>query len=120
MIEGSCHCGAVRWRFDAVPTHLTNCNCSICRRIGGLWAYGTLATVSVTAAQGATLGYVQGDRSLATHSCRTCGCTTHWLSLTDDGPATRIAVNMRMADPGDWAGIRVRRFDGADTWEFLD
>ena len=86
----------------------------------GLWAYGTLATVSVTTAQGATLGYIQGDRSLATHSCRTCGCTTHWLSLTDDGPATRIAVNMRMADPGDWAGIRVRHFDGADTWEFLD
>lgn len=120
MITGACHCGAVNWAYDAVPMHLTLCNCSMCRRIGGLWAYGTLSTVTVTAAEDATLAYVQGDKTLGTHTCRTCGCTTHWLSLSDNGPATRIAVNMRMADPAAWADIRVRHFDGADTWDFLD
>jgi hypothetical protein len=117
MIKGLCHCGAVGWEFDGIPPKLTSCNCSICRRINGLWAYGTRATIRVT---GPTDTYVQGDRSLAMHRCTTCGCTTHWMALEDSGDATRIAVNMRMADPAAYADIRIRRFDGADTWEFLD
>ena len=39
MIEGSCHCGAVRWSFDGTPEAATACNCTICRRDGVLWAY---------------------------------------------------------------------------------
>lgn len=120
MIHGSCHCGAVAWVFDGAPEKLTACNCSICRRIGGLWAYGTLANVTVIAAPDATNTYVQGDKTLATHSCRTCGCTTHWLALAPQDGDWRIAVNMRMAEPADYAGIRVRHFDGADSWTYLD
>ena len=120
MIAGTCHCGAVGWEFDGVPDKLTSCNCSICRRISGLWAYGTRENIRIRAAQGTVREYIQGDKTLAYCTCQTCGCTTHWASLTDDGPATRIAVNMRMADPKDWADVRVRHFDGADSWEFLD
>jgi hypothetical protein len=120
MIKGECHCGAVRWAFDGVPEKLTSCNCSICRRIAALWAYGTLDNVTVFAAAEATIAYVQGDKLLAIHTCRTCGCTTHWLALAPEASGWRIAVNMRMADPAAYAGIRVRQFDGADTWEFLD
>ena len=39
MIEGSCHCGAVRWSFDGTPEAATACNCTVCRRYGVLWAY---------------------------------------------------------------------------------
>jgi hypothetical protein len=39
MIEGSCHCGAVRWTFHGVPTSATACNCTTYRRYGALWAY---------------------------------------------------------------------------------
>ena len=120
MIAGSGHCGAVRWEYDAAPDKLTDCNCSVCRRIGALWAYGTLKTVKVLAALDATIAYVCGDRLLAFHSCRTCGCTTHWLALAPENGEWRIAVNMRMAKPADYAGIRVRHFDGADSWTFLD
>ena len=120
MIEGSCHCGAVRWVFDGIPDTLTDCNCSVCRRIGGLWAYGTVANVLVSTAPDATIAYVQGDKMLAIHSCKACGCTTHWVSLAPEDGDWRIAVNMRMADPSDFAAIRVRHFDGADSWTFLD
>ena len=40
MIEGSCHCGAVRWSFAGDPGGATACNCTVCRRYGVLWAYG--------------------------------------------------------------------------------
>jgi len=40
VIEGSCHCGAVRWRLEATPEAATACNCTVCRRYAALWAYG--------------------------------------------------------------------------------
>ena len=40
MIQGSCHCGTVKWRFEGMPESATACNCTICRRYGGLWIYG--------------------------------------------------------------------------------
>ena len=42
MIEGSCHCGAVRLTLPEAPAELGSCNCSMCRRIGGLWGYYAL------------------------------------------------------------------------------
>jgi len=119
VIEGACHCGAVRFTVSERPDWLTDCNCSLCRRVGALWAHFPPGKVTIDAPQGGTIAYVQGDRTLATHSCRTCGCTTHWLPL-QTAQFDRMAVNFRMCDPVDVAGIRVRRFDGADTWQFLD
>lgn len=119
MITASCHCGAVRIEIDQAPTRLTDCNCSICRRLGALWCYYTRDQVRFVMAPDATVGYAQGDKTLETHHCRTCGCTTHWTSISAENP-DRVAVNARLFDPADRAGIPVRRFDGADTWEFLD
>jgi len=119
MIEGTCHCGAVRWTFEGEPTHATSCNCSLCRRTMALMAYGTTATVRV---DGLTMPYVQGDRTLAMHHCPVCGVTTHWSSLNSQGEEghDRLAVNMRLADPAVLTHLRIRHFDGADTWTFLD
>lgn len=116
IITGSCRCGAVRFEITR-PGHVTSCNCSACRRYAALWAYAPPAVGRVIAAPGATRAYSYGDKTLAFHACATCGVTTHWASLSDD----KIAVNMRLADdPGVLDTIRVRHFDGADSWEFLD
>ncbi len=118
MIEGSCHCGAVRFRLSAMPQWMTRCNCSYCARVGGLWAHDDVQRVSVSYDQSDVIRYIHGDRTLAFISCKTCGCTTHWESL--DPQATRMAVNCNMANRQDIAGIRIRNFDGADTWAYLD
>jgi len=39
MITGSCHCGAVHIAVAEAPASVKSCNCSICRRLGTLWAY---------------------------------------------------------------------------------
>lgn len=116
IITGSCHCGAVRYEITR-PKGATSCNCSICRRLAALWVYSPPVTGRVIAAPDATVAYAWGDKTLAFHTCKTCGATTHWASLIDD----RYAVNLRLADdPSVVATTRVRHFDGADTWEFLD
>lgn len=117
--RGQCHCGAVSFTYPQAPEYLTCCNCSLCRRLGALWAYDARANIVLEKTADATIRYVQGDKTLETHSCRTCGCTTHWLGIDGDRNS-RMAVNFRMCDPDAIASIRVRRFDGADTWKFLD
>ncbi len=116
MITGSCLCGAVKFEISR-PDHVTSCNCSACRRYQTLWAYAPPATARIIAAPGATLAYSRGEASLAFHSCATCGVTTHWAGLDDD----QIAVNLRLADdPAVLDTIRLRHFDGAESWTFLD
>jgi hypothetical protein len=109
----------VSFEFEGEPEQLVDCNCSICRRLAALWAHADSSRITVRAEPEATLAYLQGDRSLAMHTCRSCGCTTHWQSLGDEKPRP-MAVNFRLCDPESIAHLRIRRFDGADTWRFLD
>jgi hypothetical protein len=118
MIGASCHCGAVRLRIEEAPMSVTDCNCSICRRLGVLWAYYRPDQVEIVASGGATTAYVWGDRMLAFHHCKVCGCATHWKSL--DETTDRMGINARLFDPAVLEGVRVRRLDGADTWTYLD
>ena len=46
-LEGSCHCGAVRLVLPAVPDEALSCNCSLCRRSGGIRAVYALEPVTV-------------------------------------------------------------------------
>lgn len=115
-MKGSCHCGAITFQINGIPEFLTECNCSICRRYAGLWAYSEKVPLTVDAPEESTVAYSWGDKEIAFHSCNTCGCTTHYTSLVND----RVAVNCRMCDPAEIASIRVRHFDGEKTWEFLD
>jgi hypothetical protein len=82
-------------------------------------AYYEPPQVEIHAAPGAMVKYIWGDRTLALHHCATCGCTTHWASI-DPNQQDRMGINARMFDPGAIAGVRIRRFDGAETWTFLD
>jgi hypothetical protein len=46
------------------------------------------------------------------------GCITHWSPL--DPALDRMGVNARLMEPAIVAAARVRRFDGANTWTFLE
>jgi hypothetical protein len=118
MLEGSCHCGAVRWRFDRMPSDATACNCTVCRRYGALWAYGHEGMdIEVS---GETRTYAHGERLLAFHACPTCGCVAYWRGLrTGEDGRRRIGVNLRMAEPGAVGAIVVDHFDGLETWRDL-
>ena len=105
--------------LPSAPEKATDCNCSICRRSGALWAYYEFGTVRITGHPENTHEYIQGDRTLATVRCATCGCVTHWEPLPRE-PGKRHGVNLRNFDPKLLESVQIRRFDGADTWQFLD
>jgi hypothetical protein len=118
MIEASCHCGAVRLTIEFVPTEVTDCNCSICRRYGTLWAYYSPRQVRILPAEGATDIYMWDDKSLEFHRCKNCGCVTHWAPV--DTTRDRMGVNARMMTPAVIAQARLRHLDGAATGQYID
>lgn len=118
MIESTCHCGAVRLEVPSAPQTVTDCNCSICRRYGGLWAYYSPKDVRVVAGEGVTDVYLWGDKTISIHRCHSCGCVSHWTAL--DKSLDRMGVNARLMPPEILASARVRRLDGANTWKYLD
>jgi hypothetical protein len=109
MTEASCHCGAVRFETNCAPEEVTDCNCTICRRYGALWAYYSPEDVQVT--KDATDIYLWGRRMLEFHRCKRCGCVTHWEAV--DKTYNRMGVNARLMTPEVLAQARVSRFDGA-------
>ncbi len=113
-MDGTCHCGAVRVRVPAPPERVTSCNCSICRRLGTLWAYYPADQVSVTPEDGTDV-YVWGEGRIAFHRCKVCGCTVRWAAT--DPSRNRTGVNARLMDELDWSSTTLVRLDGAQSWE---
>lgn len=107
-IEGSCHCGAVRIAVPEAPAEVTHCNCSLCGKIGGLWAYYDPAEVTL---EGETARYIWGDRTLAVHHCSRCGVTVAWTPT--DPEYRRMGVNMRTVYGAGAERLPVREVDGA-------
>ncbi|MFO1046998.1 MAG: GFA family protein [Geminicoccaceae bacterium] len=120
MLEGSCLCGRVCWRFDAVPDGATACNCTACRRYGALWIYGHEGE-DVRVVGGTTAYQRQQHSSLTFHFCPTCGCVTHWRGLRPEADGRRrMAVNLRLiSDPEAVAAVPVDHFDGLDSFDDL-
>jgi len=128
MLKGTCHCGAVTVTLPRAPETLTNCNCSICRRYGALWAYYSESEVGIAAprGRGAPQAYAWGEHRLDFMRCGHCGCVTHWRLGAEAraelpaGKAARVGVNARLFDPLMLGSVKIRRLDGADTWAEFD
>jgi hypothetical protein len=116
LIEASCHCGAVHLKVNQDLDEVTDCNCTLCRRYGALWAYFSPKDVQLT--KDATDIYMRGERKTEFHRCKHCGCVTHWTAV--DKTRDRMGVNARLMAPEILTQVRVRHLDGADTWKFLD
>ena len=111
MVTATCHCGKISVEVDAAPAEVTDCNCSICRRYGTLWAYYSPKSVCVT---GATDTYQRSEKRLFFHRCPDCGCVSHWTPA--DPARDHMGVNARLMPMEVLAKARVRHLDGADTW----
>jgi hypothetical protein len=122
LVHGRCLCGSVGWSFAGEIPDATICNCTACRRYGVLWAYDYDGHAIHIDDPGAKLtAYRRGPRSPLTFNfCRECGNLVSWRGTAADADGrTRIAVNLRLAEPEVVAGIPLLRFDGLHSFEDL-
>lgn len=117
MIEASCHCGAIRFTVARAPESVTDCNCSLCRRYGMLWAYYEPGEVRFPAELAPMDTYGWGAQTQQFHRCAQCGCFTHSIR---NATGEIIGINARLLEPEILAQARIRRLDGAVTKQYLD
>jgi len=97
--------------LPSTPEVATDCNCSLCRRIGGPWVYFEFGSVRIEGHPQATAEYIQGDKTLRTIHCRTCGCVTHWEPLAPTPGAKQGGESGQLRSSADrlGAGSSIRR-----------
>ncbi len=122
MFTTSCHCGAIQIELQRKARQLTQCNCSICRRYGAIWAYFQRKSIAVTGEPEALESYAHGKRKLTFIRCATCGCVTHYERIAKHADGSDMAgINMRnIDDPSIVRDLPVRLLDGAATWKVLE
>lgn len=121
MIRTSCHCGAVQLEFDKLPKTMTQCNCSVCRRYGAIWASYRRKAVRVVADKRKIAFYSWRRKVRQYYHCKTCGCITHY-EMTKKKPdgTDAFVVNMRnIVEPELVADIPIKLLDGAGSWKVL-
>ena len=118
--KASCHCGAIVITASRKPYNLVNeCQCSICRRYGAVWAYYQKGEVEIqkngviaaNADEGeGTKRYVWGNEMIAFHFCEHCGCCIYWWPIEGRFPAgaDKVGVNTRMMEPEAVYGLNRR------------
>lgn len=109
--EGSCHCGAVSFTFEGEIRKAMSCNCSYCRRLGILMAFGPANALSVKAEPDA-IGHYTFNKNIIDHQfCVRCGIGTHGGG---DSPQGKMAaVNLRCIPAIDLETLEIEKFNGA-------
>ena len=116
MIRAACHCTNVRLTAAQPPDWVMDCNCTLCRRYGGLWAYYEKGEVELVQGEGKTDTYHWGSNALLFHRCSECGCITHFTP--HDDPDFICGINTRMMPTLDPASVRIQQKNNSHSGFF--
>lgn len=111
--SGSCHCGGIAFELDAEIGEAYDCNCSMCRRRGGLLAFFPRAALTLTTAERELGTYRFNKKHIAHHFCPACGIAPFSEGVDPASGAETVAVNVRCLDGVDPAALKVVQVDGA-------
>ncbi|MDH5832559.1 GFA family protein [Luteimonas kalidii] len=110
--QGSCHCGRIAFELEGEVGDVFDCNCSMCRRRGGLLAAFPRAALRLTT-PGADLSTYRFNReAIDHHFCDRCGIAPFSEGKSKDGAAVAM-VNVRCLPDVDLAALNVVHVDGA-------
>jgi len=113
VIEGGCHCGAVRFRVTADLDRVTQCNCSICTKKGFLHLIVPPERFELIRGKDDLSSYAFNTRTAKHTFCKVCGVHPFYVPRSDPD---KIDVNVRCLDDIDLSAISPKRFEGK-TWE---
>lgn len=113
--SGSCHCGAVQFRFTlpSREVELLDCNCSICRRTGFLHLIVPHSRFRLLTGRGALASYRFNTGAAEHLFCRDCGVKSFYQPRSHPDC---WSVNFRCIGEGHGLTPTIRAFDGRN-WD---
>lgn len=109
-LQGSCHCGAVRFAITTDFPELTTCDCSLCKRKNALMVKVHESAFELLAGAEQLATYQWHTHTAAHHFCKRCGIYPfHRKRVTPD----HFGINVHCLEGFDPTGIPVRATAGA-------
>lgn len=110
MIEGSCHCGGVRFRLRHAIDEVTTCDCSLCAMRGAVMAKVPETALEVISGEELLTLYQWNTHRARHYFCSRCGIYVfHRKRAAPD----HFGVNARCLHDFDLATTPVRATEGA-------
>ena len=110
--QGSCHCGAVAFELEGEVSQAIDCNCSMCRRRGGLLAFFPREALTLKTPESDCATYRFNKQHLAHHFCPTCGIAPFSEGADPRTGAKMVAVNVRCLPDVDLSTLTITQFNG--------
>ena len=112
--SGSCHCGAVKFEFQAVSElPVLICNCSICRRTKFEHVIVPKENFTLIEGKASLTTYRFGTQTAVHTFCSTCGVKPFYSPRSHPDS---YSVNLNCVDQQTVSGTIVEYFDG-QNWE---
>ncbi len=110
--EGSCHCGRIAFTVEGDIHEVIDCNCSMCRRKGGLLAAFPREALTLKTPESDLGTYRFNKHAIEHHFCPNCGIAPFSEGKGEGGKAMTM-VNVRCLPDVDLSKLKVTAFDGA-------
>lgn len=109
---GGCQCGKVRYEVQADIGEVVTCNCSRCRKVGGLLSAVSMSDFKLLSGENEMTEYQFNRHAIHHPFCKTCGIQPYAYGK---GPGGRdmVMLNVRCLDGVDAEQLKVKKFDGA-------
>jgi hypothetical protein len=119
FIQGSCHCGNIRFKLNWQPEPseipARTCGCTFCQKHGGVWTSCPTGSVAVEVADPSRVNhYAFGTKTATFHVCSLCGAVPIVTSTID--AKTYAVVNVNTLEGLDPTLLKrsASNFDGED------
>ena len=109
--QGSCHCGKIAFTVEADFTSGMDCDCSLCRRRGGLLSFVPFENLTLLTPAADLSTYHFNRHAIDHHFCATCGIAPFGKGKGPDGSAVS-AINLRCLPDLDLEAVTITKVDG--------
>jgi len=109
-MEGSCHCGQIRFSVADAPIKAIRCNCSYCARRGWLTGYANVDEFELLSGKDVLVSYRFGGRTATNYFCPNCGIHTHFHGTYANRP--HYAYSIACLEGIDFESLPVEHIDG--------
>jgi len=116
--HGSCHCGAVQFEVTLDATRGSQCNCSICRKLGQVGAMAKPDAFTLVAGEPALHMYEWGGKTSQRYFCATCGVFCFGRGYLEQLGGAYVSINFNCLDDLEISDVAVTHWDGRhDNWQ---
>jgi hypothetical protein len=111
IYEGSCHCGGIAFEVEGDFKQAVDCNCTLCRRRGGLLAFVARDKFRLTTPEESLSTYTFNSHVIKHRFCGTCGIAPFGEGVLPDGNAM-ASINLRCIPAIDLGALDIVPYDG--------